>query len=116
PVEPKDQIIQPHQFILHGNFPNPFNPTTTLTFTLPVASSVTLEVFDISGSRVGVGLAPTRVGFRQGVPSGGESDLQWYPPGIHAITFDGGDLPSGIYFARLLTEDFQQTQKLVLLK
>jgi hypothetical protein len=64
--------------------PNPFNPTTTFTFTLPEAARVTFEVFDITGCRVGVGLDPTRL-----------------DAGPHAITFDGSDLPSGIYLYRM---------------
>ncbi|MBU0519830.1 right-handed parallel beta-helix repeat-containing protein [bacterium] len=68
-------------------YPNPFNPTTTITFDLPVAAEVKFDVFDISGSRVGVGLVPTRR----------------YPPGTHSITFDGSGLASGIYVYRLET-------------
>ncbi|TKJ41077.1 hypothetical protein CEE37_05265 [candidate division LCP-89 bacterium B3_LCP] len=90
----------PSYFCLFPCHPNPFNPTTVISFSLPVAGLVTLEVFDISGKRVGVGLAPTRQ----------------YPPGTHNILFDGTGLSSGIYFASLTAGDFTQTQKLVLLK
>ncbi|TKJ41069.1 hypothetical protein CEE37_05225 [candidate division LCP-89 bacterium B3_LCP] len=86
------QLCSPH--------PNPFNPTTVISFSLPVAGLVNLEVFDIAGSRVGVDLASTRI----------------YPPGTHNITFNGSNLPSGIYFARMTVGNYIQTQKLVLLK
>jgi hypothetical protein len=80
--------------------PNPFNLTTVLSFQLPVAGRVKLDIFDINGRRVGVGLTPTRQ----------------YPPGTHHILFDGSGLPAGIYLARLTAEDFSQVRKLVLMK
>ncbi len=83
--------------------PNPFNPTTTLTFTLPEASVVRLEVFDVSGREVGA------VGF-------GESDLRWYPAGSHEITFDGLGLPSGVYYYRLAAGANVASGKMVLMK
>jgi len=90
----------PLEFALLPAHPNPFNPSTTISFQLPVAGFVKLEIFDVNGCRVGVGLEPTR----------------WYPPGHHEITFDGSHLSAGIYFARLTVGDFQQTQKMVLIK
>ena len=87
-------------FILAQNYPNPFNPTTTISFELPAMSEVKLQVFDINGRRVGVGLAPTRQ----------------YPPGTHAITFDGSHLPSGIYIYRIDAGEFTGSGKMLLLK
>ncbi len=99
-VEPADETVHPSAFSLQPCFPNPFNPTTTIRFDLPIASRVRLDVFDISGSRVGVGLAPTRQ----------------YPPGFHTITFDGSRLSSGIYIYRLSAGKYQATGKMVLMK
>ncbi|TKJ37905.1 hypothetical protein CEE37_13145 [candidate division LCP-89 bacterium B3_LCP] len=93
------------------NYPNPFNPTTVISFSLPVASMVKLEVFDINGRNVGFG----------------ESDLRGhYPPGTHQITFDGSGLASGIYIYRLETSGSEaplgqatttmKTGKMVLMK
>jgi hypothetical protein len=79
--------------------PNPFNPTTTFTFTLPEAAKVTLEVFDTSGRRVGVGLDPTRM-----------------DAGTHEIIFDGSDLPSGVYLYHLQAGTNDISGKLILLK
>jgi hypothetical protein len=92
--------VIPAEFEFFDAYPNPFNPTTVLSFQLPVAGRVKLEIFDINGCRVGVGLTPT-----------GQ-----YPPGTHHILFDGAGLPSGLYLARLTAGDFSQTQKLVLMK
>ncbi|MFH1862579.1 MAG: T9SS type A sorting domain-containing protein, partial [bacterium] len=79
-------------------YPNPFNPTTTLTFTLPTAAQVTLEVFDVKGRSVGA------------------YNYSPLPSGTHQITFDGSGLPSGIYFARLQAGEHTAVQKLVLMK
>ncbi len=85
---------------LLGAHPNPFNPATTISFTLPEPGQVNLEVFDIHGRCVGVGLAPTRQ----------------YPAGTHHITFDGSGLASGIYIYRLTTGDFTASGKMILMK
>ena len=84
-------------------FPNPFNPTTTIRFQLPVAGFVTLEIFDISGRAVGA---------RHAVP------LQnaWHPPGTHHLLFDGSGLSSGLYFCRIQMGDYSAVKKMVLLK
>ncbi|TKJ39817.1 hypothetical protein CEE37_11105 [candidate division LCP-89 bacterium B3_LCP] len=92
-------------FHLFQNSPNPFNATTVISFSLPVASMVQLDVFDVTGARVGVGLAPTRP----------------YTPGTHQIKFDGSGLPSGIYLYRLTASGSGATPtmkvgKMVLLK
>ncbi|MFH1862705.1 MAG: T9SS type A sorting domain-containing protein [bacterium] len=98
---PPSQFI-PLSFSLYPGFPNPFNPSTILRFDLPQAAQVKLEVFDVNGRMVGaIHELPLR---------------QWYPAGTHEILFDGSDLPSGIYFAKLAAGDFSQVQKLVLLK
>ena len=73
---------------------------TTIRFSLPEAGWVRLEVFDTAGRRVGVGLEPTRQ----------------YPPGTHEITFDGSDLPSGVYLYRLQAGDLRAIGKMMLLK
>jgi hypothetical protein len=83
---------------LMGAYPNPFNPTTPISFELRDASDVRLDVFDVSGRIVGAhGSAPM-------------------PAGQHQITFDGSSLPSGIYLYRLSAGDFQAVGKMVLMK
>ena len=81
------------------SFPNPFNPTTELTYTIPASGEVSLTIYDIQGREVDVLLG--------GYQSSGE----------HSIVWDAKNLPSGIYFARLSSTNGQtQTRKLVLMK
>ncbi len=79
-------------------YPNPFNPTTVISFQLPVASKVRLDVFDITGRNVEA---------RRAVP---------YLPGSHSINFDASHLASGIYFYRIEAGDFSAVRKMVLMK
>jgi len=91
---------QPSTIIIHPCSPNPFNPTTTISFDLPVASQVKLDVFDINGRIVG---AHSR------------APLQ-YSPGTHSISFDGSNQTSGIYLYRLTAGEFTASGKMVLMK
>ncbi len=95
-VETPDAV--PVEFALHGAYPNPFNPTTSLSFSLPEAGRVTLTVFDVQG-KVVARLADGR-----------------RSAGTYQVTFDASNLASGIYFARLEAGAQIATQKLLLLK
>lgn len=86
------------QSYLFTAYPNPFNPSTTLEFSLPVYEDVRLSVFNTLGQEVAV-----------------LTDKQ-HSPGKYSYTFDASVLPSGIYFARMATDRSQVTKKLVLLK
>ena len=88
----------PCEFALLPAYPNPFNPSTVLSFELPDASFVELIIYDIQGREV----ARLMDGFRSA--------------GVHEAVFDGGELASGVYFAKLTAVDYQQTQKLLLIK
>lgn len=88
----------PTSFTLEQNYPNPFNPTTTIKFSLPQWGQVTLKVYDVAGRKVTTLL--------DGELSAGE----------HGVTFEGKDLSSGVYFYRLQSGQFVQTQKLLLVK
>lgn len=92
------EAAAPAEFALMGSYPNPFNPTTTLQFTLPEASKVLLTVYDVNGR-----LTATVVnGYRDA--------------GLHAVTFDGSGLASGIYLYRLEAGQFTANGKMVLMK
>jgi len=80
------------------NSPNPFNPATEISFTLPEAAQVKLEVFNITGQRVA-----TLV----------EAELD---AGHHAVTWDASASASGVYFYKLTAGDFVETKKMMLVK
>jgi hypothetical protein len=79
-------------------YPNPFNPTATIRYSLPAASQVSLQIYDLSGR-----LAASLVN-------------GWRDAGNHEVTFDGSGLASGVYLAKLSAGDVTSTQKLMLLK
>ncbi len=86
------------EFTLYPSYPNPFNPTTILSFSLPSISHVNLMVYDITGRQV------------SSLING------WHNAGTHQVTFDGSNLSSGIYFYQLNAGNFSRTGKMVLLK
>jgi hypothetical protein len=88
----------PAAFSLSENFPNPFNPTTTIRFQLPESSVIRLSVIDLTGHEVAV------------IVNGTE------PPGEHEVTFDASDLASGVYLCRLRAGSNVQTRKMLLLR
>ncbi len=88
----------PQQFTLTQNFPNPFNPTTSIAFSVPATDHVSLEVFDILGRSVST--------LVNGVLSSGE----------YTIQFDAANLPSGMYLYRLSAGDKVSTKKMLLMK
>jgi hypothetical protein len=93
----------PRIFELHNNFPNPFNPATTIRFALPKPSQVLIEVFNVIGQRVRV-LA--------------DQSMQ---PGRYETIWNGKDgfgnqVGTGIYFYRLRTENVAIVKKMVLIK
>jgi len=88
----------PINISLSQNFPNPFNPTTTIEYALPEASHVTLDVYDILGRKV-----TTLV-----------SELK--QPGYHQVTWNAADQTSGMYFYKIQAGDFTETKKMLLLK
>jgi len=73
----------PGDFKLHNNYPNPFNPSTTIKFDLPVNSLVKLAIYDVNGRQVAV--------LANGMLHGG----------IHKMEFNGANIASGVYFYQL---------------
>jgi hypothetical protein len=91
----------PMSYQLYPCYPNPFNPTTTISFTLPKAGNVKLTVFDVTGREV-----------RSGIRGGNTS----YTAGEHHLTFDGSALTSGEYFVRMEAGGLVKIQKMLLVK
>ncbi|MDW8465776.1 MAG: T9SS type A sorting domain-containing protein [Chloroherpetonaceae bacterium] len=88
----------PQTFELSQNYPNPFNPATVISYQLPVASEVTLQVYDILGRAVA-----TLVKAKQ-------------EAGRYQVQFNAGNLTSGLYFYRLQAGNFVQTRKMILMR
>lgn len=89
---------RPVAFGLGDSFPNPFNPVTTIPFTLSATGEAELSVYNMLGDRIAV--------LHSGLTE----------RGTHEATFDAAALPSGVYFARLSAEGRVDTRKLVLVK
>ena len=88
----------PQKYSLEANYPNPFNPTTNIRFSLPEAGFVKLEVFDILGKEV---------------ESLVNKNME---AGVYNINFNATNLKSGIYVYKLQTDNFVQVRKMMLLK
>ncbi|HLP18624.1 MAG TPA: T9SS type A sorting domain-containing protein [Bacteroidota bacterium] len=86
----------PERYALAQNFPNPFNPSTTISFTLPGNSFVSLKVFDIIGREVATLVSESM--------HAGTYQREW----------NAGTLPSGVYFYRIQAGVFTETKKLLL--
>jgi parallel beta-helix repeat protein len=88
----------PTNYELSQNFPNPFNPATTIRFALRARGEVTVQIFDLLGREITTLL---------------KEEL---PAGVHQVIFDAQALPSGVYLYRIQTDGFCQTRKLLLVK
>ena len=86
------------QYLLSQNFPNPFNPSTIITFQIPKTGLVTLKIYDVLGRQV-----TTLVNEELNV-------------GKHETVFDASRISSGIYFYQLKAGSFVQTKKMILIK
>ena len=90
--------IGPNKYGVKQNFPNPFNPVTNISFELPEAAFVTLDVYDMSGKLVQQLVNETKA------------------RGVHTVTFDGSNLASGFYLYKISTADFSEIKKMSLVK
>jgi len=97
-VEPENNNDLPYSFELHQNHPNPFNPTTNISFDLPEAGHVTIRVYDMLGRQVAV-------------PANGD-----FQAGSHTISFDASNLSSGTYIYRMVTDSYQHSRTMQLIK
>ncbi|TKJ41088.1 hypothetical protein CEE37_05320 [candidate division LCP-89 bacterium B3_LCP] len=93
-----DEVALPLTSALRQNYPNPFNPTTSISFALPETSQITLTVFDVQGREIAELVNGRRTA------------------GIHEVTFDASDLPSGIYFYHMVAKEFTAVKKMALIK
>lgn len=93
-----NEIIIPIENKLFDNYPNPFNPTTQIKYSVKEAGNVQLKIYDTIGKEVAVLV-------------NGEK-----PSGTYTVNFDASKLSSGIYFYTIIAKDFYQTKKMILIK
>lgn len=100
PTTVEEEIINelPIEYNLLHNYPNPFNPTTKIRYSIPQLSNVAIKIFDVLGREIETLINEEK--------PAGTYEITWYPEG----------LPSGVYFYQLKAEDFIQTKKMILLK
>ena len=88
----------PTNFKLYQNYPNPFNPVTTIKYSIPFKGFVDISVYDILGKKIDTLYKDVHL------------------KGKYEVTFNGEQLPSGIYIYYLKFKNFQFTKKMLLLK
>jgi photosystem II stability/assembly factor-like uncharacterized protein len=88
----------PKSFSLYQNYPNPFNPVTRIKFDIPKSSNVKLVIYDVLGREVEILFNESK------------------KPGTYEVNWDGSKYASGVYFYKLITDEFVETKKMVLLK
>jgi hypothetical protein len=91
-------VLIPKEFALSPAYPNPFNPTTTLSFALPVSNTVVISIYNLQGREVATLLNTTM------------------EAGYHSVTWDANSFSSGVYFVHMIAGEYLKTQKLMLLK
>ena len=94
----EDKKDRPQNFTLAQNFPNPFNPMTSIEYSVVQSQNVTIKVFNVLGKEVAVLVNEKK------------------EPGTYIAEFKTNGLPSGLYFYRMETGGFVQTKKMILLK
>jgi hypothetical protein len=92
------QAGTPEEFAVHQNFPNPFNPTTSIFFDLPTREHVRVDVFNVIGQKVATLMdEPLSAGY-------------------HVVNFDASGLPTGLYFYRVQAGEWSALKKMMLVK
>ena len=93
-----NENIIPHDFGIHQVYPNPFNPTTTIYYSLSQSENLKVMIYDITGRLIVILVN------------------EFQSAGFHSITWDASNFSSGIYFLKMSVENFTATRKLVLIK
>jgi hypothetical protein len=97
-VRPIDGMLLPERMTLAPNYPNPFNPSTTLSFSIPGTQEVSLRVFNILGEHVAT--------LADGI----------YAHGVYSVRFSADDMPSGVYLTVLRSGGSVLVQKMMLMR
>lgn len=85
-------------YSLSQNYPNPFNPSTNIKFSIPKNAQTSLKIYDVLGNEVSTYFN------------------QFLNAGTYSVEFDGGSLSSGIYYYKLISGDFSETKRMMLVK
>ena len=88
----------PDRYALHQAYPNPFNPTTTLSFAIPMETDVSLSIYNLQGREV-VSLINGNM-----------------KAGYHSVVWNADSHSSGVYFVKMMADEYISTQKLMLIK
>ncbi len=91
-------LTQANEYALFQNSPNPFNPSTSISFSLPEAGNVSIKIYDMTGKEV------------ESLVSGN------YDAGRHSVTFDASTLSSGMYYYKMSSGNFVTMKKMMLIK
>lgn len=98
PITDSGNQYQLINFELYQNYPNPFNTTTKIKFSIPKLEMIQIKVFDFLGKEIKTILK------------------EYKQAGINVVDFDASNLPSGVYFYRLIGGSYSETKKMILLK
>ena len=88
----------PSVYKLYNNYPNPFNPSTTIRYSVPEASFTSIKIYDVIGNEVSSLVNENK------------------PAGLYEVQFNASDLSSGIYYYTIQAGSFKETKKMILLK
>ncbi|MGD1045151.1 MAG: T9SS type A sorting domain-containing protein [Bacteroidota bacterium] len=97
-IENDQTSLRPNAFKLGQNFPNPFNPTTTISFDIPFQTYISIKVYNLTGQEMATIVSENMAA------------------GNYSKIWNAAVLPSGVYFYRLQTGSFTDIRKLVLIK
>lgn len=102
----EDIILAPQEYFLYQNFPNPFNPSTRICWQSPVGSHQTLKIYDVLGNEVATLVDEYR--------PAGNYEVEFNA--AQSAAADHSTITSGVYFYRLVAENFVETKKMIYLK
>ncbi len=97
-VENTTSSIVINNYLLEQNFPNPFNPNTTISYSIPKSAKVELKVFNLLGQEIATLVNEEK------------------SPGNYEVNFNASNLPSGVYIYKMKAGEYVQTRKMILLK
>ena len=93
----------PTIFSLKQNYPNPFNPSTKIEYELPKETFVTINIFDLKGANI--------MSLVNSIQSAGYKEISW-----NGLNSSGSQLPAGLYFLTIQTEEYFNSKKMILLQ